>query len=104
MKKTALAIAAATMMIGVTAHGKDYRAEIMDNVVKPCFLTIATVQPEIEGVSREQMAMMAMAIASDGIEQIVLGINVLLKHDPRLELREALYEIALESCVIDGTS
>ena len=50
-------------------------------------------------MSREQKAM-----SGESTEKLVHGLDVLLQHDLRRDLREAVYEIAFGSCVIAGNS
>ena len=77
----------------------DYRDEIMEHVVDPCYLEVARLNP-VEGVSPEKMvAMVKMARGDDFIDQLVEPVLPMLSHLDNLEQRFVIYTVVRNICI-----
>ena len=102
VKKSALVIAASFALAGVPAASADYTTEIMDRVVKPCFLTLARQSP-VEGFTAERLAMLATELRRDAVQMMIDDLNELFEDNPSAEAQEVVYELALHDCILGGS-
>ena len=92
------ALVAALTLCAAKVSAQDYRAEIMEHVIDPCYLFMA-IQNPVDGVSPKQMADMVKALKPGNVEQMISGVNLMLKNNPSVATRMALYKLSLQVCI-----
>ena len=80
------------------ADSVDYRAEIMEHVVDPCYLDMALRNP-VEGVTPEKMMELAKMVAADSVNQMVESLLPVAAKIDDLEQRQAFYAVGKELCI-----
>ncbi|MCY4551021.1 MAG: hypothetical protein OXC28_21920 [Defluviicoccus sp.] len=100
-KATALAIA--LTLSAAAARAGDYRAEIMDHVIEPCFLRLAQQRPAV-GRSPEAAARAMMLQHGKGLSTLVDSIDRQLSSNPPPVARRQIYRIALRACLRQGAA
>ena len=76
----------------------DYRAEIMEYVVDPCYLDMALRNP-VEGVSPEQLAELAKMVSAKSVNEMVESLQPLVAKLDELEQRRVFYAMGKKVCV-----
>ena len=77
----------------------DFRAEIMEHVVDPCWLDMAQRNNTVEGLSDEAFAMAAKLANPETVEGMVEGVRPLLSADQTEDERAVIYGFALSVCL-----
>ena len=96
------AILALVLCLGATeAVAADYRAEILEQVIRPCFVRLADRHPG-EGVSPEAVAEAMMTRHAKELAALIESINGQLESDPPAVARRQIYRIALRACIRQG--
>lgn len=80
------------------ANSVDYRAEIMEHVVDPCYLDMALRNP-VEGVTPEKMMELAKMVADKSVNEMVENLMPIAAKIHDLEKRQAFYAVAKELCI-----
>ena len=76
----------------------DYRAEILEQVIRPCFEQLARRHGG-EGVTPEAAAEAMIARYSKDLAALVESINGQLESDPPAVARRQIYRVALRTCI-----
>ena len=76
----------------------DLRAEIMEQVVDPCYLDMAMRNP-IEGVSLEQMVELAKMVSGNSVDQMVASLLPVAAKIEDPEKRRTFYKVGKELCI-----
>ena len=84
-----------------TATTGDLRAEIMQNVVDPCYLAIAQ-RHDSGGLSIEEFAALAKMANPVPIDGMVEAVSTLLTDDQTKEQRAFIFQIARQTCINAG--
>ena len=77
----------------------DFRAEIMEHVINPCWLDMAHRHNTVEGLSDEAFAMAAQMANPETVEEMVQGVSSLLRADQTEDERTTIYNLALGVCI-----
>ena len=99
----AAALAVALTLGAIPAGAGDYRAEIMVQVIRPCFVELARHRLGA-GVSREAAVDAVIARNRQAVERLVDRINGQLENDPPAVARRQIYRVALRSCLRQGAA
>ncbi len=90
--------------LGATAGAAgDYRAEILEQVIRPCFEHLARRHGG-EGLAPEAVAEAMIARYSKDLAALVESINGQLESDPTAVARRQIYRIALRTCIRQGAA
>lgn len=96
MKAASLAIC---LWLGVPAvYAQDYRAEIMSEVIDPCYLAIIRHEGGIEGMSEREALEILKLMQTQNTESMSNSILPLVRGKD-LDSRKALYRIFLKTCI-----
>ena len=68
--------------VASAASASDYRAEIMQQVVDPCYLDMALRNP-IDGVTPEKLAELAKLSVGDAVDEMVTAIQQIVRKADR---------------------
>ena len=99
-----LAALAFALGFGATASAaEDYRAEILEQVIRPCFVRLADRHPG-EGVTPEAVADAMIAGYSKELPALVESTNEQLESNPPAVARRQIYRVALRTCIRQGAA
>jgi len=76
----------------------DYRAEIMEHVVDPCYLDMAHRNP-VEGISPNELIEITKLMSGDAIETMIDNLRPIAAKMADLNQRLAFYEIGRRVCI-----
>ena len=76
----------------------DYRGEIMEHVVHPCYLDIAR-RNTLEGITPEDYAALLLVIAANSVEEMVQQVTTLVAQLETLEERSMVYNMGRMLCI-----
>ena len=93
-----LVMGTAIALLAAQASARDYREEIMQYVVDPCYLAMAEGKT-VKGVSPAELAALVKSLNKKPIEDTVAAVNRLLRNDPGFETRKRVYDLSLDMCV-----
>ena len=88
----------ATAIAGGTLSENVLRAEIMEHVIDPCYLEVASRNP-VNRVSPEQFVELAKAMNPASIEQAILSLLPLVSDAPDFETRALFYTFGKQACL-----
>ena len=92
------------LSLGATAGAAgDYRAEIVEQVIRPCFEHLARRHGG-DGVSPEAVADAMIARYSKDLAVLVESIDGQLESDPPAAARRQIYRVALRACLRQGAA
>ena len=82
------------------SHAADYRQEIIDNIVDPCFRIGVRSTPELlEHMTEDEALEASKILASANIEEMINTLSHLVSDLDTLIDRKRVYEMGLGSCV-----
>lgn len=93
---------APTALAMQVADGLDYRAEIIANVIDPCYLTLLRNKGGIKGMEDATAVEMLKVMQMDSVNELVSAVlPVVVGKD--LEFRTSYYKIGVMQCIKGGT-
>ena len=86
--------------VPATASAQDFRDEIMEHVVKPCYTDMAQ-RNAVPGFSDEALVDLAMMVNPQSVENMIDGVLVMLNASPQQDWpsRKLVYALSLNTCI-----
>ena len=85
-------------IVTVVSGTIDYRDEIMEHVVHPCYLDIAR-RNTVEGISPEAYAAILLVMVPDDVNKMVQSVTTLVASLETFEERAVLYNMSRMLCI-----
>lgn len=87
-----------SLTVAPVAGSTDYRAEIMEQVVDPCYLDMALRNP-VEGVSPEQLAELTKMVSAKAVNTMVEALLPLVVKLDEAEQCRVFYAMGKKVCI-----
>ena len=76
----------------------DYKAEIMQHIVDPCFQYSAGKQEPVDGMSEAEMVTLMKIMSPDAVQDTIDVTLPVVKGKP-IEARMEIYKLGLDTCI-----
>lgn len=87
------------LSVGISAQSDDdYKAEIMQHIVDPCFAYSASKSEPLDGISESEMVEL-MKLMSPGAVQDTIDVTLPAVKGQPLEARKQVYALGLKLCI-----
>ena len=87
-----------TLPVESVASASDYRAEIMEHVVDPCYLDMALRNP-IDGVSPEKLAELAKLSVGNAVDDMATAVQQIVVKQTDAGVRRTIYTLMKDACI-----
>ena len=87
------------LSLSVSAQSDDdYKAEIMENIVDPCFQYSASKSEPLDGISESEMVELMKLMSPDAVQETIdVTLPAVKGQSP--EARKQVYELGLKICI-----
>ena len=86
----------------LSTSGSDYRAEITEEVIDPCFLTMIRNKGGVPNLSEDEALNILKTVQAESVESMIQQITPLLEGQDR-GTRTSLYRMFSKTCIEGGT-